>query len=86
MLPPNQRIGFQIVDIGQRHVASDRAEHHPANMRMEEAKLDVVRIVIVVGVLVVAAVVRAPLECGVFHRRGAEDEGEQQHRPLGLER
>ena len=36
--------------------------------------------------LVVAAVVRAPLECGVFHRRGAEDKGEQPHRPLGLER
>jgi len=86
VLPPNQRIGFQIVDIGQRHVTSDRAEHHPADVRMEEAKLDVVRIVIVVGVLVVSSVVRAPLECGVFHRRGTENEGEQPHRPLGLER
>ena len=86
VLPPDQRIILEIVDIGQRHVTADRAEHHPADVRVEEAKLDVVRIVIVVGMLVVAAMIRAPLERGVLHRRGAEDEGEQPHRPLGLER
>ena len=86
VLPANQGIILEIVDIGQRHVTADRAEHHPADVRVEEAKLDVVRICIVVGVLVMAAMIRAPLERGVLHRRGTEDEGEQPHRPLGLER
>ena len=86
MLPAHQRVGLQVIDIGQRHVAADRAEYNPAYVRVKESLQDVVRIILVISVLVVAAVIGAPLERGVFYRRGPENEGEQPHRPLGLER
>ena len=53
MLPSNQWISLQVVDIGQRHFTADRAEYNPANVRMKESHLDVVRVFIIVCVLVV---------------------------------
>ncbi len=57
VLPTDERVGLKIVYVYQRHLASDRAKKHPPDVGMEKPEIDVVRIVLLVGVLVVSTVV-----------------------------
>ena len=74
VLPHDQRVAAEIVDIIHR-LLWPQFEKEPADVRPEEALADVVGIVIVVDVLVVLAVVRTPIEGGIFESTGAEEKG-----------
>ena len=62
-----------------------RLEHDPANMRVPEAFCDIVRILLVIDVLVVAAMIRAPAKRRILHRRGTAQQRRHLHGPSDLE-
>jgi hypothetical protein len=72
-----------------RHVVQGRLgvhfEKNPANVGPKKAILNIVRVIVIVGVLMVATMVGSPIENRVLESAGPEDTGEKPHRPLGLE-
>ncbi len=84
ILPHDELVLAQVVDVVHRRLWVE-LEHQPTDVRPHEALGNVVGVLVVIDVLVVAAVVGRPVEAGVFKGAGTEDQGEETHRPLGLE-
>ena len=85
VLEADKRIGLEIVDVRQGNLTTNRARHDPAHVRVKEATLNVVWIIVIVGVLVMTAMVGAPLQRRVFHGGGPKNQGQEANRPTGLE-
>ncbi len=84
VLPHHEPVLAEIGDIVERRFGQG-FEKNPADVRPEKPAADVVGIIVVIGVAVVAAMVRGPVEHGILERAGAEDERENAHRPFGFE-
>ena len=84
VLPHHEGVCFEVLHIGDGGLWL-QAEEQPADMGVEEALGDVVRILILVDVLVVDAVVGGPVQGGVLEGSGAKQQDEDLHGPLGLE-
>jgi hypothetical protein len=84
VLPHDQLVLAEVLDVVEGRLRQG-LEKDPADVGPEEALGNVVRIVVVVRVLVVAAVVGDPVQRRVFERAGAEDQGEETDGPLRLE-
>ena len=80
MLPSHERIALEIAHVVVRRLRIE-FEKKPANVGVEKPFLNVVRIFLVIGVLVMPAMFARPHQDGVFERAGAEKKHEQAHRP-----
>jgi len=84
VLPHDEGVGFEVLDVGDGRLRLE-AEEEPADMGVEEALGDIVRVFVFIHVLVVDTVVGGPIQGRVLEGSGAEQEDEELHRPLGLE-
>ena len=84
VLPHDQGVGFKVLDVGDGGRRLE-AEKEPADMGVKEAFGDIVRIFVFIHVLVVDAVVGAPIVGRILEGSGTEEQNEELHRPLGLE-
>ena len=84
VLPHDEGVGFEVLDVGDGRLRLE-AEEEPADVGVEEALGDIVRILVFIHVLVVDTVVGGPIQGRILEGSGAEQEDEELHRPLGLE-
>src|SRR5207302_8293711 len=80
MLPSHERIALEIAHVVVRRLRIE-FEKKPANVGVEKPFLNVVRIFLVIGVLVMPAMFARPHQNGIFEGAGAEKKDEQTHRP-----
>ncbi len=81
MLPAHERVSVEIRHVVQGGLRVE-LEKDPTHVGVEKTFADVVRIVVVVNVLMVAAMVARPLEDGVFESGRSEYEHHQAKRPF----
>ena len=84
VLPPDQWILLQV-----RHVVEGgrwiKFEQQPADVGVEKALGDTVRVIVVIDVFVVAPMFASPQERGVFEGAGPKNQRKQTNRPMRLE-
>ena len=84
MLPHHEAVFFQIVYVIERRLREE-LEQEPANVRVEKALTDVVRIFLVIDVLVMAAMFARPHQNGIFKRSRAEEHDKNSDRQFCAE-
>src|SRR5437868_12894322 len=85
LLKHHEPVLAQVGDVVPRRLGIE-AEQDPADVSVPETLGNIVRIVVAIDVLMVAAMVRNPRKRTVLKRRRAEHEGEETNRPSGFER
>src|SRR5438445_1891938 len=84
VLPAHQSVLLEVLDPFKRSRLR-RLEKHPANVRVEKALRDVVRVILVIDELMVPPMVRRPAQDGILKGGSAKKQGHQPHRPPGAE-
>jgi hypothetical protein len=85
VLNADERILVEVGNVIERGGGVE-LEHEPADVGVKEALADVVRILVVIDMLVMAAMLGRPHEGGVLEGSGAKEEGEETDGPMRLER
>ena len=85
VLPHHELVLLQIAHVLVSDIRA-KLEHQPADMGVEKALRDIVRILVVIDVLVMRPMFAAPHERGVFKGAGPEKQREESYGPMGVER
>ncbi len=85
VLPVDDRVAFQVLDIAVVLERRGIVPEHPADMRVVQAASGGVGILIlVVDVAVMLAVIRAPFLDGILQRQGAAEGEQETNQPVGF--